>query len=57
MYPDHGTITVDGKTIGKNLDFPDKMGADENRALCGMKQDLRTCGIWQKSDIAFKNPM
>ena len=27
MYPDHGTITVDGKTIGKDLDFPDKMGA------------------------------
>lgn len=24
MYPDHGTITVDGKTIGKDLDFPVK---------------------------------
>ena len=57
MYPDHGTITVDGKTIGKT-DFPDKMGADRKSGF--MWHETGFENLWylakirhciQKSDV------
>ena len=34
MYPTSGSIRIDGKVLGKNMAFPEKIGMQIGRASC-----------------------